>query len=170
MNKYQEALDNIVLYCGHANYDHYLNPRVFEELKIIQDLVDQTETSKEIKVIKNEIYKILKDFGIGMNLVGYELVSSAIFRIIFNYKKYIMHFCMIYYDLAKEYDIAHTSVQRTIRYAVESIDFNLNKELTEEYFGKSLIRKNSFTVSEFVFGIARKLMLKYEQNNNFTNI
>lgn len=41
MNKYQEALNNIRFYCGHANRDEYLNPKVFEELNIIQKLIDK---------------------------------------------------------------------------------------------------------------------------------
>ena len=48
MNKYQEALANILFYCGHANYDKYLNPKVFEELKIIQELVDKATPKKVI--------------------------------------------------------------------------------------------------------------------------
>ena len=43
MSKYQEALNNIRFYCGHANSDEYLNPKVFEELTIIQELVDEHE-------------------------------------------------------------------------------------------------------------------------------
>lgn len=115
-----------------------------------------------LKEIEIEIYEILKDFGIRMNLRGYEFISSAIFRIILNHRNYIKNFCMIYFDLAEEYDTTHTSVQRAIRYAIESIDFKSNKELTEEYFGKNLIQNNSITVSQFVFGIAQKLMLKYK--------
>lgn len=50
MNKYQEALNNIRFYCGHANYDGYLNPKVFEELNIIQELVDKETPKKPIKI------------------------------------------------------------------------------------------------------------------------
>ena len=49
MNKYKEALDNILFYCGHTNYDKYLNPKVFEELKIIQELVDKATPQKPTK-------------------------------------------------------------------------------------------------------------------------
>lgn len=48
MNKlkdiYTKAFNEICLYCGHANYDNYLNPKVFEELEVIKELVDQTKT------------------------------------------------------------------------------------------------------------------------------
>lgn len=48
MNKpkdiYIKAFDEISLYCGHANCDNYLNPKVFEELEVIKELVDQTKT------------------------------------------------------------------------------------------------------------------------------
>lgn len=46
---YKKALDNIRFYCGNANYDEYLNPKVFEELNIIQELVDKATPKKTIK-------------------------------------------------------------------------------------------------------------------------
>lgn len=48
MNKYQKSLNNICFYCGHANCDNYLNPKVFEELDIIKELVDKTKPMKPI--------------------------------------------------------------------------------------------------------------------------
>ena len=55
MNKYQEALNNIRFYCGNANCDEYLNPKVFEELNIIQELVDK-EKSKKNKIEQQNDY------------------------------------------------------------------------------------------------------------------
>lgn len=118
--------------------------------------------NNDLKKLEIEIYEILKNFGIKMNLRGYEFISSAIFRIIFNHRNYIKNFCMIYFDLAKEYNTTHMSTERAIRYAIKSIDFNSNKELFEEYFGKSVMKNNSITSSRFIFGIAQKLMLKYK--------
>ena len=57
MNRYQEALNNIRFYCGHANCDGYLNPKVFEELNIIQELVDK-ETPKKPTFLNYGGYKI----------------------------------------------------------------------------------------------------------------
>lgn len=51
MDKYKEALDNICFYCGHANCDEYLNPKVFEELNIIQELVEKATPKKPIRFI-----------------------------------------------------------------------------------------------------------------------
>lgn len=42
-NLLKETLDNIRLYCAHANYDEYLNPKVFDELETLQKLIDQPE-------------------------------------------------------------------------------------------------------------------------------
>ena len=58
MNREQKALDNIRFYCGHANCDGYLNPKVFEELNVIQELVDKA-TPKKV------IIKKYGDFNIG---------------------------------------------------------------------------------------------------------
>lgn len=49
MNKYKETLNNIRFYCGHANCDGYLNPKIFEELNIVQEFVDDKQTSKKEK-------------------------------------------------------------------------------------------------------------------------
>lgn len=57
MNKYQKALNNIRFYCGNANCDEYLNPKVFEELNIIQELVDK-ETPKKPSFLNYGGYKL----------------------------------------------------------------------------------------------------------------
>lgn len=89
MNKNQEALNNIHFYCGHANCDKYLNPKVFEELNIIQELVDKHEEleqenfdlrnklnteeeccamlEKKVKKLKDIIALFVKKFDLSLN-------------------------------------------------------------------------------------------------------
>lgn len=115
-NLLKETLYNIRLYCAHANYDEYLNPKVFDELDTLQKLIDQQSISTFSECIKEWEERGWTSFE--SKSFGWFIVEKDCKKIIFDWNE-------INYSCAREFDIdleLHNLIHKTLKALEEMKD------------------------------------------------
>jgi two-component system response regulator (stage 0 sporulation protein A) len=160
------ALEDITneIYLDNVNYLIF-KPFDFSllENKIINCYEDKDNS---IDILHNKllisITKILHELGVPSNIKGYKYMRAGIL-LIYNNPTFINKITKrLYLDIARTFKTSVSSVERSIRHAIEVSWNRGNWDLMEDIFGHSIdIEKAKPTNSEFIVTIADKLRLDY---------
>lgn len=116
----------------------------------------EVSTSAELLIIRD-----LVKLGVPANLKGYEYLKFGIAEALKNPD--IIHAMVkeFYPCIAKAYDTTSSRVERAIRHAVEVAFDQINPDMIEEYFGRTIsYRSGKPTNSEFVARVAECIRIK----------
>lgn len=104
------------------------------------------------------LVSLLHGLGISSNLIGYKYIKQAIVLSLEHPKKSTVE---LYREIADIYDTRPSSVERSIRYAVETGFSKGDQELIESLFGYSVDEnKGKATNSEFIATIVERIQLE----------
>lgn len=109
-----------------------------------------------------DITNILLDIGVPAHIKGYQYIREAILMAFYdrNLLSYVTKF--LYPTIAQKYKTTSSSVERTIRHAIEVAWRRGNVETLEEVFGNTISAgKGKPTNSEFIALLTDKLRLEY---------
>ena len=109
-----------------------------------------------------DVTNLLLEIGIPAHIKGYQYIREGIMLAF--YDKNMLHFITkcLYPAIAKKYNTTSSSVERTIRHAIEVAFRRGNRELVEEIFINTINSKKSKpTNSEFIALLTDKLRLEY---------
>lgn len=113
-----------------------------------------------------DVTNILLEIGIPAHIKGYQYIREGIIMAFFdaNMLHYITKF--LYPSIAKKYKTTSSSVERTIRHAIEVAWRRGNMETLEEFFGNTISAgKGKPTNSEFMALLTDKLRLEYRSKS-----
>ena len=109
-----------------------------------------------------DVTNILLEIGIPAHIKGYQYIREGI--IMAFYDRNMLHYItkFLYPSIAKKYKTTSSSVERTIRHAIEVAWRRGNMETLEEVFGNTVCAgKGKPTNSEFMALLTDKLRLEY---------
>jgi two-component system response regulator (stage 0 sporulation protein A) len=109
-----------------------------------------------------DVTNILLEIGIPAHIKGYQYIREGI--IMAFYDRNMLHYItkFLYPSIAKKYKTTSSSVERTIRHAIEVAWRRGNIETLEEVFGNTVSAgKGKPTNSEFMALLTDKLRLEY---------
>lgn len=109
-----------------------------------------------------DVTNILLEIGIPAHIKGYQYIREGI--IMAFYDRNMLHYItkFLYPSIAKKYKTTSSSVERTIRHAIEVAWRRGNLETLEEVFGNTICAgKGKPTNSEFMALLTDKLRLEY---------
>lgn len=109
-----------------------------------------------------DVTNILLEIGIPAHIKGYQYIREGI--IMAFYDRNMLHYItkFLYPSIAKKYKTTSSSVERTIRHAIEVAWRRGNIETLEEVFGNTICAgKGKPTNSEFMALLTDKLRLEY---------
>ena len=112
--------------------------------------------------LEMDVTNILLEIGIPAHIKGYQYIREGIIMSFYdrNMLQYITKF--LYPSIAKKYKTTSSSVERTIRHAIEVAWRRGNMEVLEEVFGNTVCAgKGKPTNSEFMALLTDKLRLEY---------
>lgn len=112
--------------------------------------------------LEMDITNILLEIGIPAHIKGYQYIREGIIMSFYdrNMLQYITKF--LYPSIAKKYKTTSSSVERTIRHAIEVAWRRGNMEVLEDVFGNTVCAgKGKPTNSEFMALLTDKLRLEY---------
>lgn len=115
--------------------------------------------------LEMDITNILLEIGIPAHIKGYQYIREGI--IMAFYDRNMLHYItkFLYPAIAKKYKTTSSSVERTIRHAIEVAWRRGNLETLEEVFGNTVCAgRGKPTNSEFMALLTDKLRLEYRQN------
>lgn len=106
-----------------------------------------------------KISKLLKEFGIPANILGYHYLRHAITVVV--EEPDTMHSItkVLYPRVAENFNTTCSRVERACRHAIELSWDNANPELIDKYFGWSLKAGNKPTNSEFIATLADAILV-----------
>ena len=113
-----------------------------------------------------DVTNILLEIGIPAHIKGYQYIREGIIMSYYdcNMLHYITKF--LYPSIAKKYKTTSSSVERTIRHAIEVAWRRGNMEVLEEIFGNTICAgKGKPTNSEFMALLTDKIRLEYRSKN-----
>lgn len=113
-----------------------------------------------------DVTNILLEIGIPAHIKGYQYIREGIIMAFYdcNMLHYITKF--LYPSIAKKYKTTSSSVERTIRHAIEVAWRRGNMEVLEEIFGNTICAgKGKPTNSEFMALLTDKIRLEYRTKN-----
>lgn len=113
-----------------------------------------------------DVTNILLEIGIPAHIKGYQYIREGIIMSYYdcNMLHYITKF--LYPSIAKKYKTTSSSVERTIRHAIEVAWKRGNMEVLEEIFGNTICAgKGKPTNSEFMALLTDKIRLEYRSKN-----
>lgn len=116
--------------------------------------------------LEMDITNILLEIGIPAHIKGYQYIREGI--IMAFYDRNMLHYItkFLYPAIAKKYKTTSSSVERTIRHAIEVAWRRGNIETLEEVFGNTVCAgRGKPTNSEFMALLTDKLRLEYRQSN-----
>lgn len=114
--------------------------------------------------LEMDITNILLEIGIPAHIKGYQYIREGI--IMAFYDRNMLHYItkFLYPAIAKKYKTTSSSVERTIRHAIEVAWRRGNLETLEEVFGNTICAgRGKPTNSEFMALLTDKLRLEYRQ-------
>ena len=141
-----------------------IKPFDFELLK--NKIINSCEEDNSIDILHNKLQisvtKILHELGVPSNIKGYKYMRVGIL-LIYNNPSFIDEITnRLYPNIAKTYKTSISSVERSIRHAIDVSWNRGNWDLMEDIFGHSIdIDKAKPTNSEYIVTIADKLRLDY---------
>ncbi len=112
--------------------------------------------------LERDVTNILLEIGIPSHIKGYQYIREGIMMSYYdrNMLQYITKF--LYPSIAKKYRTTSSSVERTIRHAIEVAWRRGNMEVLEDVFGNTVCAgKGKPTNSEFMALLTDKLRLEY---------
>lgn len=112
--------------------------------------------------LEMDVTNILLEIGIPAHIKGYQYIREGIILSFYdrNMLQYITKF--LYPSIAKKYKTTSSSVERTIRHAIEVAWRRGNMDVLEEVFGNTVCAgKGKPTNSEFMALLTDKLRLEY---------
>lgn len=112
--------------------------------------------------LEMDVTNILLEIGIPAHIKGYQYIREGI--IMAFYDRNMLHYItkFLYPSIAKKYKTTSSSVERTIRHAIEVAWRRGNMETLEEVFGNTVCAgKGKPTNSEFMALLTDKLRLEY---------
>lgn len=127
-----------------------------------QEKLAATEESLFSGDLERDVTNILLEIGIPAHIKGYQYIREGI--IMSFYDRNMLHYITkyLYPSIAKKYKTTSTSVERTIRHAIEVAWRRGNIEVLEEVFGNTInAEKGKPTNSEFMALLTDRLRLEY---------
>lgn len=113
-----------------------------------------------------DVTNLLLEIGIPAHIKGYQYIREGI--MLSFYDKNILHYITkcLYPTIAKKYKTTSSSVERTIRHAIEVAFRRGNRQVLEEIFSNTICsKKTKPTNSEFIALLTDKLRLEYRTRN-----
>ncbi len=113
-----------------------------------------------------DVTNLLLEIGIPAHIKGYQYIREGI--MLSFYDKNMLHYITkcLYPTIAKKYKTTSSSVERTIRHAIEVAFRRGNRQVLEEIFSNTICsRKTKPTNSEFIALLTDKLRLEYRTRN-----
>lgn len=113
-----------------------------------------------------DVTNLLLEIGIPAHIKGYQYIREGIMLAF--YDKNMLHYITkcLYPTIAKKYKTTSSSVERTIRHAIEVAFRRGNTEILEDIFSNTICSKKSKpTNSEFIALLTDKLRLEYCTRN-----
>lgn len=136
----------------------------------LKDSADTLSASRENKRftgdLEVDVTNILLEIGIPAHIKGYQYIREGL--IMAFYDRNMLHYItkFLYPAIAKKYKTTSSSVERTIRHAIEIAWRRGNTEALEEIFGNSISAgKGKPTNSEFMALLTDKLRLEYRRDS-----
>ena len=112
------------------------------------------------------VTNLLLEIGIPAHIKGYQYIREGI--MLSFYDKNMLHYITkcLYPTIAKKYKTTSSSVERTIRHAIEVAFRRGNRQVLEEIFSNTICsKKTKPTNSEFIALLTDKLRLEYRTRN-----
>lgn len=113
-----------------------------------------------------DVTNLLLEIGIPAHIKGYKYIREGI--MLSFYDKNMLHYITkcLYPTIAKKYKTTSSSVERTIRHAIEVAFRRGNRQVLEEIFSNTICsKKTKPTNSEFIALLTDKLRLEYRTRN-----
>lgn len=113
-----------------------------------------------------DVTNLLLEIGIPAHIKGYQYIREGI--MLSFYDKNMLHYITkcLYPTIAKKYKTTSSSVERTIRHAIEVAFRRENRQVLEEIFSNTICsKKTKPTNSEFIALLTDKLRLEYRTRN-----
>lgn len=113
-----------------------------------------------------DVTNLLLEIGIPAHIKGYQYIREGI--MLSFYDKNMLHYITkcLYPTIAKKYKTTSSSVERTIRHAIEVACRRGNRQVLEEIFSNTICsKKTKPTNSEFIALLTDKLRLEYRTRN-----
>lgn len=113
-----------------------------------------------------DVTNLLLEIGIPAHIKGYQYIREGI--MLSFYDKNMLHYITkcLYPTIAKKYKTTSSSVERTIRHAIEVAFMRGNRQVLEEIFSNTICsKKTKPTNSEFIALLTDKLRLEYRTRN-----
>lgn len=113
-----------------------------------------------------DVTNLLLEIGIPAHIKGYQYIREGI--MLSFYDKNMLHYITkcLYPTIAKKYKTTSSSVERTIRHAIEVAFRRGNRQVLEEIFSNTICsKKTKPTNSEFIALLTYKLRLEYRTRN-----
>lgn len=113
-----------------------------------------------------DVTNLLLEIGIPAHIKGYQYIREGI--MLSFYDKNMLHYITkcLYSTIAKKYKTTSSSVERTIRHAIEVAFRRGNRQVLEEIFSNTICsKKTKPTNSEFIALLTDKLRLEYRTRN-----
>ena len=113
-----------------------------------------------------DVTNLLLEIGIPAHIKGYQYIREGI--MLSFYDKNMLHYITkcLYPPIAKKYKTTSSSVERTIRHAIEVAFRRGNRQVLEEIFSNTICsKKTKPTNSEFIALLTDKLRLEYRTRN-----
>lgn len=124
---------------------------------------EAVKSSDDVRTVNLEVdvTNLLLEIGIPAHIKGYQYIREGIMLAF--YDKNMLHFITkcLYPAIAKKYNTTSSSVERTIRHAIEVAFRRGNREMLEEIFITINSKKSKPTNSEFIALLTDKLRLEY---------
>ena len=113
-----------------------------------------------------DVTNLLLEIGIPAHIKGYQYIREGI--MLSFYDKNMLHYITkcLYPTIAKKYKTTSSSVERTIRHAIEVAFRRGNRQVLEEILSNTICsKKTKPTNSEFIALLTDKLRLEYRTRN-----
>lgn len=113
-----------------------------------------------------DVTNLLLEIGIPAHIKGYQYIREGI--MLSFYDKNMLHYITkcLYPTIAKKYKTTSSSMERTIRHAIEVAFRRGNRQVLEEIFSNTICsKKTKPTNSEFIALLTDKLRLEYRTRN-----
>jgi len=143
----------------------FLKPfRIDELLREIKDIIELkkdisfNELSAEFDDIEAKTIRLLNEFGVPSNRVGFDFIIEAMKIIDDNPKTLSLITKTIYPRLSKQFATSASNIERGIRHCIEVAWMNTSEDVLKKLYGNAVSPlKGRPTNTEFLSTIARKL-------------
>lgn len=114
--------------------------------------------------VETRITQIFREIGVPAHIKGYRYLRRAIELVIENPAYQDKITCMLYPDIAKEFDTTAFRVERAIRHAIEAAWNRGDLEVLKSWFGFTISgQKGKPTNSEFIACVSDELRLEMQR-------